>query len=108
MLCQAAQAEDFTAAQLKKEIAWQALNVIDYGQTRYISQHCDQYREINPFLNKCPSANSVATYFAASAILHYLISKKLTVHRDTWQNISIIVTGFYAYNNYRIGIRINY
>ena len=38
-------ADEWTSADSYRETTFQVLNIIDWGQTRYIAQHPDQFRE---------------------------------------------------------------
>lgn len=103
-------ADDFSDTQIVKEIAWQAVNIIDYGQTLSIAKECkttDRF-EYNPALGLCPEESEVKRYFLASALLHYGISSYLDKQRDTWQNVTLIVSAGIVYHNYSIGLRVDF
>jgi hypothetical protein len=38
--------------------------IVDWGQTRYIAQHPDAYKETNPHIGLHPSTKRVNAYFA--------------------------------------------
>lgn len=103
-------ASDLTDMQIGKEVAWQALNIIDFGQTRNIANRCHvtDYYEHNPILGDCPNIQSVNKYFISSAIIHYAITKYLTTHRDAWQNTTIIVSIGFIQHNYSLGLKIDF
>ena len=105
-----ANAADLSSLQIKKEIAWQAINLVDYGQTQSISKECnlsDRF-EYNPVLGPCPSHAAVNKYFLASALLHYGITRYLDDNRDIWQNATIIVSGSIVYHNFSIGVKVDF
>jgi len=101
-------ASPLTDMQVKKEVAWQVINLIDYGQTMDIAKSNGTYNELNPILGTHPTTQAVERYFFISAISHYAITKYLTNHRDAWQNITIFVSASCVYNNYEIGLRVNF
>lgn len=103
-------AEPLTDLQVKKEIAWQVINLIDYGQTRDISRKCHNtsYYEQNPMLGECPQIQTVEKYFLISAVGHYAITQYLTTHRDMWQNVTIIFSASIVQHNFALGLNINF
>jgi len=101
---------DLTQTQINKEIAWQVLNVIDYGQTRDIANKCHsgEIYEQNPALDSCPDRDDLPRYFLISGIAHYALTKYFTNYRDDWQNVSLIFTAGIVTNNYRLGVKIDF
>lgn len=59
------------------EAAYLALHVADWGQTRNIAKHPEQWHEINKFLGSHPSTNDVDRYFALTGLGHVALSKLL-------------------------------
>jgi len=92
-----------------REIAWQGIHLIDWGQTLDIARQPDRYYEMNPILGKHPSVGQVNTYMAISAITHigisYMLPKK---YRAYWQWISIGVSGSCIINNFNAGLKVKF
>jgi len=101
-------ASPLTDMQVKKEVAWQVINLIDYGQTMDIVKSKGAYYETNPILGEHPTPQAVGRYFFISAISHYAITKYLTNYRGAWQTITLFVSASCVYNNYEIGLRVNF
>ena len=112
-VCTAAHASDLTDDQVTKEVVWQALNLMDYGTTRDISQRCGpdepvRYSEANPLLGPCPSSAAVSRHFIAAAVLHYAITANLGEYRDVWQNTTIVIAVVFVANNLSVRLNINF
>jgi len=99
------------------QVAVVSLLLADMSQTLYISDHGDEYRELNPILGEHPSKNEVYTYFALGIIAHtaisYLIEKIPFIEnpkkwRRIWQGSFIIVEGGVVARNSMIGIGFSY
>lgn len=102
-------ADPWSDGDIAREVAWQALHLIDWGQTRSIAKNPDQYRELNPILGEHPSIGRVNTYMAASAIAHIIVSDYLSGDwRTAWQWVTIGITASAVHNNYRIGLRLDF
>ncbi len=102
--------DDLTQTQINKEIAWQVLNAIDYGQTRDIANKCrtGEIYEQNPALGSCPDRDDLPRYFIISGIAHYALTKYFTNFRDDWQNVTLVFTAGIVTNNYRLGVKIDF
>jgi hypothetical protein len=88
------------------EAAYLTLHVIDWGQTRYVAKHPEEYRERNPILGQHPSTEQVDTYFIATALLHPLVTHYLPrPYRRWWQAISITMGGACVINNASVGVK---
>lgn len=85
------------------------LQVADWGQARYISEHPEKYYEINPILGEHPSIEEVNIYFAGSIIgktlISYLLPPKL---RRIWQVGNIGASTYLVIRNNGIGIKIKF
>ena len=84
------------------------LLVVDWGQTINIARD-PSYHEINPILGRHPSEQSVNTYMGAAlvgalTISHFLPSK----YRALFTGSVIALELPYVYNNYQIGLRIQF
>lgn len=85
------------------------LTVIDWGQTRGIALHPNQYRETNPLLGSHPSITKVDTFIPAGIIIHGVISMALPPkYRAYWQAVWIGVEGGAVWHNANLGLKINF
>jgi len=104
-----AEADDWRDEDTAREIAYQALVVIDYAQTRYISKHCDRYRELNQLLGRCPNSGDITKYFLLLGLSHYGASRWLSQeYRATWQNVSVVWHAHVITRNAGLGIRLEW
>ena len=98
----------WTSEDIWLESAWQALNVADWGQTRYISESAD-YWEVNPILGRNPTRRQVDAFFVTVAGLHWLISDRVNAgSRLRWQWISLGFKGSLVWHNWSIGVGFKY
>lgn len=105
-------ADEMSDEEKYKELAWQAINLIDYGQTRHISNNCGpdgEFYETNTILGKCPDRANLPKYFLGAAILHYVISANLPrEQREIWQNTTLFIQGGMVLKNVVIGVNIEF
>lgn len=103
------------------EIAWQALNVVDTGQTVTIARNPDKWREADPvtgtLIGSHPSERSVMYTMAGYALVHIAITAWLDHeaqrHPGTlwgpslaaWQSGTILDKGYDVASNARFGIK---
>lgn len=82
--------------------------VIDWAQTRYITQH-PQFYETNPILGKHPSIGRVNTYFAGALIGGTLLTLALPERDRKWflGGVTALEVGVTAHNA-NIGIRVDF
>jgi hypothetical protein len=100
-----AYADEWTMADTVREATYLALHVADWSQSHYIADHPSEYHETNPILGRHPSSDNVNIYFAATALIHPLISYVLpSPYRQWWQYITIGVEAVTVGNNARLGI----
>lgn len=93
----------------QREIIWQLIHIVDWGQTVDIAKFPDHYQEINPLLGKHPSVNDVNRYMVVSSVTHYIISRSLKPkYRKYWQYVTIGITGTLITHNYNVGLRVNF
>jgi hypothetical protein len=104
-----------------QELAWQALNVVDAGQTATIARNPDDFMEVDPIarrvLGSHPQEKSVYLFMAATAVAHFGVSEALSsldehhpgrgwdVCLNLWESASLGVKGFYIVKNEKYGIR---
>lgn len=101
-------AGEWTSADTAREAVYQVLHLADAATTADI--HNDpETREVGPaklFLGSQPGRMDTAAFFAATAGLHYLVSRQLTgAYRRAWQYVTIGASGGFAYNNLSLGLR---
>ncbi len=92
-----------------REIAWQAINLVDWNQTLSIADQPDKYKEYNPILGSHPDRGEVNLYFAAGALAHiaviHVLPKKC---RPYFQYLSIGFSGICVMNNFSIGLKVGF
>jgi hypothetical protein len=104
------------------DIALMAVNTaligVDWGQSRYIAEHPDDYREVNPILGAHPSTGKVNTYFSAALPLYWLTAwalppkedhgYKSIINREYFSIAVAIMEGATVGNNLAIGIGVKF
>jgi len=99
----------WSKADTNREIIYQGLHLIDWGQTITIAQHPDCFCERNIFMGKHLSVATVNLYMGASAVIHLGLSTLVPKqYRSLWQWATIIGTGYVVARNHSLGIRINF
>ena len=99
---------DWSSGDTNRQLAFTALQLVDWAQTREIARNSDFY-ETNPILGKYPSSTEVDVYFAATTLGHYLVSRALpSDYRKAWQYVWIGVQAGYVTHNYQMGVRIRF
>jgi hypothetical protein len=104
-------ADEWRTADTYREIAFQALNIVDWGQTRYIAQNPDRFYESESawIIGKHPSVETVDTFMVVSAILHPLVAYYLpSSWRSAFQYITIGDKLNATIGNATIGVRISF
>lgn len=104
-------ADPWTPVDSYREATFQVLNVIDWGQTRYIAKNPDRYYEKESawIIGEHPSTGRVDAYMAQSAVLHLAISYLLPRDwRDAFQYITIGGKLNATIGNDSIGIKISF
>jgi hypothetical protein len=92
-----------------REVVWQGLHVIDWGQTLEIARHPGNYYEANPIMGRHPSLGRVNLYMGASAVVHAGISYVLPEDmRKWWQYVSIGVSGACVAHNFNMGLGVKF
>lgn len=90
------------------ESTWQVLNVVDWGQTHYISETPGR-REVNPILGRHPNRNQVGVFFATLAGLHWAISYSVSARtRLRWQWLTIGGKGHAVWRNWLVGVKFKF
>lgn len=120
--------DDWTKTDYALQSVYTVLHVIDWGQTRYMSQHyqtskikynnnacyygkCSytentEYYEINPILGAKPHTSTVDLYFITTLIGHTVISYILpSSYRKVWQGVTIGLEGSVVGYNISAGIK---
>lgn len=114
LLCGCAGLRPQTAA---TEAAWQALNVVDAGQTVTIGRQPSTYRETwaPDTLGREPQSARVYAVMGAYAIAHFAITSLLDdkdpgygswhVLSLVWQSVTLVSKGYNVGHNYSVGLR---
>ncbi len=93
------------------EVAYLTTHLTDWGQTLDIASQCGSgtYYETNPVMGRCPSAQTVNAYFAATALLHYGVAHALPPkYRRMFQAGTIGMQLSYIANNASIGLNMKF
>ena len=105
-------ADNWTREDTQRELAFQVVALIDWGQTLDISRSCNTDRyftEINPILGECPSRGDVNTYFPIVMGIHAGISYALPPkYRKYWQNVTFSIQATNVARNYSLGIKFDF
>ena len=104
-------ADNWTTGDTYREAAFQTLNVIDWGQTRYIAQHPDRFYESESgwIIGKHPDEKRVDIYMAESAVLHFIVAYCLPQSwRVPFQYITIGMKLNNTIGNASIGIKVSF
>lgn len=98
----------------KAEYAWQALLLVDAGQTIQIAQHRECYYEDNPVTHRVigrhPDVLPVVAWMLGMSALHYAITMSLEERdvppwvRSGWQMLTIGKSAETVAHNYDIGL----
>ena len=100
---------DWSKEDTAREVVWQILHVVDWGQTLDIARQPHKYHELNPILGKHPSVGKVNTYMALSAVAHLGISLALPKEYRKWfQYLTIGATGSLVVHNFNIGLKVRF
>lgn len=103
------QADDWTKEDTIREVAYLALHVADWGQTRNIANRGNIYHEVNPILGRNPSIKKVDSYFALTAIAHVIVSYSLPRGwRDAFQYSTAGFEAGVAMKNNSIGLKVDF
>ena len=110
---------DWTGVEIGKEIAWEAIHLLDWGTTLDIADRPDEYREVGlarVFIGEHPSRGKVNIYMGIAAILHpiatHLLPRRAVTFGCEWnprawfQNLTIIGSGACVANNFGVGLRL--
>ncbi len=83
--------------------------LVDFGQTRYIAEHPDTYREDTSswIIGEHPSVGKVNNYFLGQYVLNYLISDRLDKSRGWYVGLLTAIHTEAAIGNVGIGIKID-
>lgn len=83
--------------------------VVDWGQTRYIAKHPDQFRERNSSLGEHPGTGRIDTYFAGVMVGSAVIAHILPSHYRKWflGSLAVLEIGVTMHNR-NIGIKVSF
>jgi len=104
-------ADEWRESDTYREATYQVLNVIDWGQTRYIAEHPERYREKGAafFIGEYPSIGTVNNYMIGSAVLHLIASNYLPHKwREAFQYVTIGDKLNATISNFSVGIKVSF
>lgn len=107
--CLAEPFEPWTPKDTGLQLAYTALHLADWAQTRAIAGSQGAYVEKNRLLGPTPSQVRVNRYMAASLAAHWAITAALpSAYRPYWQGGTIAVEAWCVGRNARLGIRMKF
>ncbi len=99
-------AEDWSTQDTVLQGAFTIVTIIDWGQTRHIATHPDEFYETNKFLGKHPSLKKINIYFIGYIMGNSGISTILWgSYRTIWQSFYFGMETNAIFKNYSIGIK---
>lgn len=121
-------AENWTYTDTAWQVSFLALTGVDWMQTHWAAKRDfywegHQHRENNPFLGSRPSTSKVDTLIPLGMVAHTIVAmalpSKLEVHdeiygtvninlRRIWQCVWIGIEGAAVYQNYNVGIKLEF
>lgn len=102
-------ADSWTPADTRREAAYLALHITDWGQTRNIAKNPKRFHELNPVLGEHPSVAEVDRYFIAAAAVHAAVAYALPAEwRSGFQYVTIGIEAGVTAMNCRTGIRVDF
>lgn len=119
LFCGSSQAfDEWTTEDTLWQAAVVALEIVDWGQTRYIARNPDDWYEMNPLLGRHPSTDQVDAYFAGGILIKaavaYMLPTKYKIFgyemnpRRLWQMANIGGSGACVAWNFSAGIRMEF
>jgi len=106
-----AKASDWSDADTVREAVYLAVLAIDYGQTRNIAHHPENWQEITAdwAITSHPSAHQVDNYFALLAITQVTIAYLIPAeYRKKFQYINIVCEARAVHSNFSLGIGVEF
>ena len=120
--------DDWSKTDVGLQIAYTALHIIDWGQTRWMNENPSKqvvfytynkntnsvdcgnarvyYFEQNPLLGKYPSKTKIDLFFAATLIAHTAISYVLpSNYRKLWIGATIGLEAYTVNGNFNAGVK---
>jgi len=100
----------WTPKDVARQLAFEGLLVLDWGQTLDISARPGEYREYNPVLGDHPSRGDVNRYFLTCALVQFAIAHYLGhgALRSAWQYSGIGLEAGVVANNRSIGLSVRF
>lgn len=108
LLAMPAHAHDWTDEEVRWGVALAVTRVIDWGQTRYIARHPNEFREANPFLSNHPSMAEVNRHFIVGNLLMFGAAHYLPQYRSTLLRVWVSIGVGANAHNAAIGVRISF
>ena len=97
----------WTAADTRREVAYDALLLVDARQTVWASEH--GWSESNPLLGRHPGRGAIERHFVEAAALHAVVSALLpALYRRHWQWGSLAVEAFAVGRNAWLGVQLRF
>ena len=92
-----------------REVAYQTIWVIDWGQTLNIAKHPQSLYETNQWLGKHPTEFEVNRYFVVNGIIHAIIANYLPSEwRKGFQYLTIGMEVNVVVTNFKLGVSVDF
>lgn len=108
-ICGAAHADNWKQGDTYREVAYQIVAAIDWGQTLNTAKNPDTLEEHNAILGKHPSVSKVNTYFVLTGLVHWGVAYALPrEYREAFQYVTIGVEANQIQSNFSINIGVKF
>lgn len=99
-------ADPWSKGDVFREVAFQALNAIDFiGTDRMLQDHRGQVIELNPFLGAAPSRDTLLYTGIGIGLSHAIVTHLIPAkYRPYWQYSFIIIKAGAVANNYGVDV----
>ena len=102
-------ADPWSDGDIYREVAYQVIATIDWGQTLYIAKNPQIFSEKNSTLGRNPSISAVNAYFIKMQLAHLILSHVLPSEwRNGFQYLTIGGELETVGHNYNVGIKIGF
>ena len=103
-----AQAREWDKTEMALGAAALTLNVIDWRQTRHITQEPDRYYEKNVLLGENPSRSNVDRHFLITTLVVGGLAHFIPEYRKEILSVFVVVQTVNTVRNYSIGLRVRF
>jgi hypothetical protein len=107
--CCSAPFKDWSKMDSSRQILYSTVLAVDWLQTRQGICGSDQFEERHPLLGKKPSKTDIDLYMGATLLYQIFVASMIDPeYRGFYQSALIGFESCVIYNNYKLGVRINF